>query len=231
MLTANPQAKKRARKIDLEIERRWLDKLVPGYTGDNELHHIGGEAMTIRREWWEPSYNFLENYYQQGHTDIDLVTKLPSFQLQKHKQRIGVSSSPGIYFAFQGSELVYIGSASSITSRVTSTHHKLKVALRQSKVLKIHYFVVTHRNYENLLSIEKELIEHFQPKLNTQYAGHNQKKKRPTKMESDPNSQKLSIYLDEPFMDALANQASIRGVSPERLAQKLLRQAINMIED
>lgn len=222
--------------IDLELERQWLDKLVPGYTGDHELHRIGGDAVAIRSDWWQPSFDFLEHYCTTGSTCIDDVLRLPSFDLQRRKQRKNVSSSPGIYFAFQGRDLVYVGVAAMISSRVTASHHKLKIALKESGVLKIHYFVVTHSNYRNLPVIEQALIRLFAPKFNTHHAGHKSKrgpKATPTILDRETSTAKsnLSIPLDDPFMESLVRHAEERGITPERLAQKLLRQAINMLEN
>ena len=68
---------------------------------------------------------------------------------------VGVS---GVYFLYDGDELVYIGQSKSVKSRIM-TH----IAERR-KTFNRGYFMRVHR--QNLSSVETELIKHFNPRYN-----------------------------------------------------------------
>lgn len=88
------------------------------------------------------------------------LSKLPSAEI---KNLSNLPESPGIYFAVDGKDILYIGIASNINAR-WGGHHRLP-DVKKLPNCRIHYFVVNKNNNE-LKEIESLLIERYQPKLN-----------------------------------------------------------------
>lgn len=87
--------------------------------------------------------------------------KLPSLPLASRKDLPGC---PTIYFVLDGDRILYIGKASNLWQRWT-THHRLKQLFGMGDSLSIAWLKC--QDISTLNSLEKQLIEAFQPELNS----------------------------------------------------------------